>query len=124
MEWQRASDELAELLYGVLPDAGAVKRRKMFGYPCAFVNGNMFAGVHGSQLFLRFPDPLYQQFVAETGAGPFEPMPGHAMKGYATLPPSLLADADALPRWVTRSFEAIAALPAKPPGARAKRTRS
>ena len=113
MEWQKAPAETVELFYEALPDAPTLERRKMFGYPCAFVNGNMFAGVHGAQMFIRLPDPLYTEFRSVTGATAFEPMPGHPMKEYAVLPDSVLRDSAALREWVRRYFKTIAALPAK-----------
>jgi len=123
MQWQKPSDDLVAVFHASLPEDEAIQRRKMFGYPCAFVNGNMFAGLHGTQLFVRLPESLYQQLVDERGATPFEPMPGRAMKGYATLPEALLGEPDVLRNWVARSFEAIAVLPPKERKARARRAK-
>ena len=113
MDWQKSPPELVALFDEVAPAAPAVERRKMFGYPAAFVNGNMFAGLHGAKLVLRLPDGALTEFLAQDGAAPFEPMPGRAMKGYAVAPAALLADKPALSRWLERSFEGAAALPPK-----------
>jgi len=112
MDWEKSPPELAALFDELAPSAPAVERRKMFGYPAAFVNGNMFAGLHGARLVLRLPEPALAEFLAQ-GGGPFEPMPGRPMKGYAVAPAALLADKPALSRWLERSFEAAAALPPK-----------
>ncbi len=42
MAWIKAPPEMIELFAASLPLDPATERRTMFGYPCAFVNGNMF----------------------------------------------------------------------------------
>ncbi len=113
MQWTKSPPELVELFDEIAPRAPGVERRKMFGYPAAFVNGNMFAGLHQSDLVLRLPEPQLRQFLTLDGARPFEPMPGRPMKGYAVAPQALLEDKPALAGWLEQSFEAIAALPPK-----------
>ena len=113
MDWEKSPPELVALFDEVAPTAPAMERRKMFGYPAAFVNGNMFAGLHGAKLVLRLPEAPLAEFLAQPGAAPFEPMPGRPMQGYAVAPPSLLADKPALSRWLESSFESAAKLPAK-----------
>ena len=44
-KWGPASDAWLTVFGEV--SAGLGESRKMFGYPCTFVNGNMFAGLHG-----------------------------------------------------------------------------
>ncbi|HEX6513452.1 MAG TPA: TfoX/Sxy family protein [Chloroflexota bacterium] len=113
MDWAKSPPELAALFDQVAPTAPAVQRRQMFGYPAAFVNGNMFAGLHQANLVLRLPEPALAEFLAQNDARPFEPMPGRPMRGYAVAPPALLADKPALSAWLERAFEAAAQLPPK-----------
>jgi TfoX/Sxy family transcriptional regulator of competence genes len=113
VEWTKSPPELVALWDEVVPAAPGVERRKMFGYPAAFTNGNMFAGLHQDSLILRLPDRLYDEFMSQPGARAFEPMPGRAMKGYAVAPEALLTDKAELSGWLERSFEAVARLPAK-----------
>ena len=40
----------------LVPDEPAVNMRPMFGNLAAFVNGNMFTGLFGEDLFVRLPD--------------------------------------------------------------------
>jgi len=47
------------------------------------------------------------------GGGPFEPMAGKSMKGYATVPKSVVADDAQLDDWVRRSIAFGQTLPAK-----------
>ena len=90
----------------------------MFGYPCAFVGGNMACGLHQDDVVLRLGDD------GEKGLGgkPFEPMAGRPMRGYFTAPPAVLADREALAGWVKRAIEHTATLPPKVKKAAAKAT--
>src|SRR5690348_3631491 len=100
MDWSKSPPELVALFDEVAPTGPAVQRRQMFGYPAAFVNGNMFAGLHTSNMVVRLPEAPLREFLALDGAKPFEPMPGRPMKGYAVVPPALLADKPALSAWL------------------------
>jgi TfoX/Sxy family transcriptional regulator of competence genes len=42
-----------------------VERRSMFGCPVAFVNGNMFTGVHNDEVSVRLSDADRTHFLAE-----------------------------------------------------------
>ena len=47
------------------------------------------------------------------GAGPFSPMPGRTMSGYAVLPEDVVADDTAIDDWVGRAIALGKSLPAK-----------
>src|SRR5439155_24753881 len=87
-------------------------RARMFGYPCAFVGGNMSAGTFGSGLWVRLDEPQQQELFA-LGGRPFAPMDGRLMKGYVVAPPSVVADPVALRGWVERALAYTSSLPAK-----------
>ena len=53
MAWVKAPQALADLFAESVPDDPRVERRKMFGYPCLFVAGNMCAGVFQDRIFAR-----------------------------------------------------------------------
>ena len=91
------------------PDA---ERRKMFGYPALFVGGNMATGLYEDRWVVRLFDDDLDRLLAGGGA-PFSPMPGRSMKGWASLPPEVVADDAALEPWLERSFAFAASLPAK-----------
>lgn len=77
----------------------------MFGQLAAFVNGNMFFGLFGSDLGVKLPaDDL--ALLRAAGAGPFGPSE-RPMAGYVTLQP------DDAPRWVAKSLTYVASLPPK-----------
>jgi TfoX/Sxy family transcriptional regulator of competence genes len=109
MAWQKAPQGLIDLFTESLPRDARVDLRKMFGYPCAFVNGNMAAGLFGDGLFLR----LSPEDRAALGAQPFEPMPGRPMKDYSALPDDVIADEERLAQLLARAIEITASLPPK-----------
>lgn len=55
-QWKKVPPELSKRFDAALPAAADVQRRQMFGCPCAFVNGNMFAGLHENRLLVRAPE--------------------------------------------------------------------
>jgi TfoX/Sxy family transcriptional regulator of competence genes len=113
MPWEKSPPDLVELFYSVLPSDPALERRKMFGYPCAFVHGHMFTGLYEHSMIVKLQDDQYQQLMAIEGAAPFEPMAGRPMRGYVVLPDSVLQDTQALRGWVSRAFATAAALEPK-----------
>jgi TfoX/Sxy family transcriptional regulator of competence genes len=113
MKWRKAPEELVNAFLEALPDDRRVERRKMFGYPCAFVNGNMFTGLHQENLIVRLAEEERQKLVDQQGAQIFEPMPGRPMKEYVSLPDDILGDVRELRAWMWRSLEYAAALPPK-----------
>jgi len=80
-------------------------QRQVFGYPAAFVNGNMFMGLFADEMILRLPEDLRQEMISAHGAKVFEPMPGRPMKEYVTMPRSLRNNRKELAAWVARALE-------------------
>jgi hypothetical protein len=108
----------AELLerFGAVLDRVATPsttRRKMFGYPAAFVGGNLATGLFRDGWFVRLPPDRLSAVLASGEASPFEPMAGRPMKGYAMLPPEIVADDSAIDAWVGRALAFTATLPPK-----------
>ena len=109
-KWKPASDEWVKAFDSALPDD--VERRKMFGYPAAFVNGNMACGLHQDGLVLRLGDDDRAALIKEGGV-PFEPMPGRVMREYVVAPQKLASKKADLKRWLERAVAHAAALPKK-----------
>ena len=117
----KADPEARAFFQGVVPDDPDVAVRPMFGNLSAFVNGNMFMGVFGPDLFLRLPKED-RDAIAAKGGGPFEPMPGRPMRDYVLLPAGWRGQPGLVREWVARSLDLARALPPKQPKAkRAKR---
>jgi TfoX/Sxy family transcriptional regulator of competence genes len=99
----------------LVPDEPAVTMRPMFGNLSAFVNGNMFAGLFGEDLFIRVPDEQ-SATIRRQGGRDFEPMSGHAMKGYVTVPSTWRNQTAASKAWIAASLAFTRGLPPKVPG--------
>ncbi len=84
----------------------------MFGYPAAFVNGNMAAGLHQDRLVLRL-DEKDRAALMKLGGTQFEPMPGRPMREYVVAPSDFTKRTAELKRWLGRSVAYAARLPAK-----------
>ncbi|HLZ84322.1 MAG TPA: TfoX/Sxy family protein [Caulobacteraceae bacterium] len=113
MAWSKAPQSLVDLFAVVLPNDVRVERRKIFGYPAAFVNGNMFAGLFQDQMFARLAPDERAALEAAHGPLPFEPMAGRPMKDYTRLPDEVLEDEGEATALMARAFRWSAALPAK-----------
>ncbi len=115
MDWEKPSTELSRILDETAEPFGLIERRKMFGCPAFYINGNMFAGVYGKQLFLRLPPEARAALETELEAKPFEPIPGRPMKEYVAMPEAVWSDSAAMDEWMRRSVEFAAAMPPKQP---------
>jgi len=113
IKWKKSSPELIEKFDEVLPRDPRVERRKMFGYPCAFTNGNMFAGLHQENMILRLAEKDRAALMKAGKTGLFEPLPGRTMKEYVVVPPAMLAGGTALESWMKKSFDYVLSLKPK-----------
>src|SRR5919198_1404600 len=103
MKFEKADMELVKLFDKIAPGPeAAVEKRQMFGYPCCFVNGNLFMGLHNNNMILRLSEKDRADF-AKLGAKPFEPMPGRIMKEYVIVPKDILKSRG-LKVWIDRSL--------------------
>jgi TfoX/Sxy family transcriptional regulator of competence genes len=110
----RPDADTKEAFQSLLPDDPRIVVRPMFGNVAAFVNGNMFTGVFGQDLFVRLPEEERAELIAEGGAE-FEPMPGRAMKEYVTLPRAWRGEPGRSGAWIERSLSWAGKLPPKAP---------
>ena len=97
------------LFDGLIPNDDRVAVKPMFGNVGAFVNGNMFMGVFGSDVGLKLTESD-QQALRAAGGHPFGPSK-RPMGGYVSLPSAFgLAAAEA---WVKKSVDYVGSLPPK-----------
>ena len=102
-KWRKAPESLVKLfgeLVAVLPPDA--ERRKMFGYPCVFVNGQLFTGVHQENIMIRLSEADREAFLALDGAARFEPMPGRPMREYVVAPQLMIDSPDELVGWLEK----------------------
>jgi TfoX/Sxy family transcriptional regulator of competence genes len=85
----------------------------MFGNLAGFVNGNMFTGLFGSEVFVRLPEEARVRLLSEEGASPFEPMPGRPMTEYVVMPVAWRNEPEKAQTWVERSLNWAGGLPEK-----------
>ncbi len=110
--FSKSPAELIERFAIVLDGYPDATRRKMFGYPAAFVGGNMATGLFADQWVVRLPDAEIEPAKA-AGASSFEPMPGKPMKSFVVIPTADVADDAAIRRWVERGLDHAGSMPAK-----------
>ena len=120
-KWHAAPDELVRLFESTLRSVPEAQPRKVFGYPAAFINGQMFAGLHQDNLILRLPDDDRKSFLQHTGAKVFEPMPGRPMREYVVVPPPMLKSKAQLKTWFGKALAYAKSLPPKTSKPRSKK---
>lgn len=121
MGWEKASEATKAAFAAALPDDPRIERRVMFGYPCAFVNGQMFTGTHEQNIVVRLPEAERAKLLRQDGAAPFVPMPGRPMKEYVAVPPAMLDKPARLRGWMDKALAYAASLPPKEKKRPAKR---
>jgi len=113
MEWKKAPEELVQFLAQQMKNVNC-EYRKMFDYPAYFINGNMFAGIHGETLFLRLSESDVKKIIeAHSGVALFEPMPGRPMKGYVVVSKPFYSDESLFGEWLEKSVRHVSSLPLK-----------
>lgn len=106
----KSPEALVRTFENAMKDFPMVQQRKMFGFPAAFINGNMFVGLFNDRMMLR----LSPADAAKLGdAIPFEIMPGRAMKGWFEIPQMILKSPRELSAWMQKAMEVTKTLPAK-----------
>lgn len=115
-KWRSSPQELVALFTSVVPAGPGIEHRKMFGFPCAFVNGNMFTGLHQESMIIRLREDDRDEISERHGARPFKPFGPDSkmtMREYVAIPKTILADADAVGAWVMKSVDYASSLPPK-----------
>lgn len=122
MSIPKPSDQAKVAFQKMVPPDPAVTTRPMFGNLAGFVNGNLFCGLFGEDLFVRVSDDD-QAKIRQQGGRAFEPMPGRAMTGYVIVPGGWQAKPAPARAWIEVALTWSRRLPAKQ-SAKAKATRS
>src|SRR6266581_343474 len=98
----KPSEQAKAAFTKLVPDEPAVTMRPLFG----------------EDLFVRLPDDRSAP-IRKVGGRDFEPVPGHAMKGYVTVPATWRAKPAATAAWITASLTFARGLPPKAAGKKA-----
>jgi TfoX/Sxy family transcriptional regulator of competence genes len=113
MSFPRPDEESKAFFDSLVPDDPRVQSRPMFGNKAAFVNGNMFLALFGTQVAVRLADQDQVELLEQPGADVFEPMAGRPMKQYVVLPQAWRRSREKAEHWVERSFAWASTLPVK-----------
>lgn len=113
MPMPRADAESRAFFDSLIPEEAGVHIRPMFGNLAGFINGHMFAGVFGADVFVRLPEAERTELLSAPGAAPFAPLEGRPLKEYVLLPSAWRDDPERARDWVARSLEWAASLPAR-----------
>jgi TfoX/Sxy family transcriptional regulator of competence genes len=113
MEFERVTPHAVEVWQSVAPPPPA-EPRKMFGMPCAFLNGNMFAGTYGDKIIVRLAEADRAKLQKLDGAEPFAPS-GRAMREYVGIGAPLIDDRAKVRAWVKKAMAFAETLPPKAP---------
>lgn len=111
-KWKKSSPELVERFLKTTAKFPKLEDRKMFGYPCCFLNGNMLMGLHEENWILRLSDEDREKLF-DNGGKQFEPMKGRVMRQYSTIPEDIQTNARKLNGWVKKSIGFVEQLPTK-----------
>jgi len=114
-KFEKSSAELVARFGAAMERTAApdVTQRQMFGYPCAWIGGNMLTGLFAEQWWVRVSEADRDALLALPGAHPFEPMPGRAMGRYVVLPAEIAASDADLDAWLAKALEFTRTLPRK-----------
>src|SRR5690242_9070955 len=97
--FSKASPELVAFFEQLVAGLPMAEPRKMFGYPTAFANGQMFASLFGDHMILRLPEAERAAFIQKYDSHLFEPMPGKPMREYVVVTPALRKAGGPLNDW-------------------------
>lgn len=114
-KFTKSSPEVVERFRAALERQAApdVVLKPMFGYQCAWLNGNMLTGLFADEWWVRVSELDRDTLLALPGAHPFEVMPGRSMGRYVVLPPAIVARDGALDAWLAKSIEFTRSMPPK-----------
>jgi TfoX/Sxy family transcriptional regulator of competence genes len=110
--WPKPSIEMMELLDRHV-SRFETEKRKMFGFSCYFIHGNMFAGNFSNDLFARFSVRDREQLDKDGFGEIFEPVQGRKMMEYRILSKRMLEDPEAFDAWLEKSYSYVSSLKPK-----------
>ena len=108
----KPSDDAKTAFTKLVPGGPTVTMRPMFGNLAAFVNGNMFAGLFGEDLFVRLSEDESAK-VRNQGGRDFAPMPGRPMRGYVTVPGTWRSKPEPVKAWIRLALQQTGQMPPK-----------
>ena len=115
--WRPSPDGLPELFDGLFdslaPAASGLVRRKMFGYPSAFLGGRLCFGLHEHRLVMRLAPDRRAELLRTGTVSAFAPA-GRTMTNFAAIEDPAARDPATLRALVAEAVAHVAAMPPKP----------
>lgn len=96
-------DSFTSFVIDQLRALGPVEARSMFGGKGLYWKDAIFGLIDEGRLYFRASEPTAERYRT-LGSTPFEPWPGHVMKGYYEVPASILEDADEAAAWAREAW--------------------
>lgn len=113
MTWKKPPKEIELLLQKKLRNVDCQKR-VMFGCPSYFINGNMFIGAYGDDIFIRLAPAGIEEMLGEfPEMKRFEPRTGRVMTEYLALPKSIYTNKELFSKLLSKSLSYARSLPRK-----------
>ena len=112
MQIPKPSEADKDFFASLIPDAPGVVVKPMFGNLGAFLNGNMFAGLFGSDVGVKLAADDLAALEKVPGAHPFGPSE-RPMGGYLSLPEAWRTTPAKAKPWIEKSLAHVSTLPAK-----------
>jgi hypothetical protein len=114
MQMPRPTEADKERFRDLVPNESIVEVKPMFGNLAAFVHGNMFMGLFGSDIGVKL-SPADQEPIRAAGGGDFGPAE-RPMGGFVSLPVS--AEPAQLKEWIGAALAHVGSMPPKQPKTR------
>lgn len=111
--WKKSPADLVERFAAAIPAHPDLVRRPMFGYPAAFVRGNMIGGLFEDRVVVRVGNEAAAALIAQGRADPFAPMPNRAMKAFVLLKRDDAGKPAELAAWLQKGLEHGLTMPPK-----------
>jgi TfoX/Sxy family transcriptional regulator of competence genes len=112
-KWKKSPPALIALFDAAIADRPGLERRQMFGYPAAFLRGNLITSLFQDQMMVRLSQSDRAKALTAGGVA-FAPG-GRPMREYVVLPADIVTDKRKLGLWLKRAAAYGETLPAKKP---------
>lgn len=109
----KASDSFTDFVLDQMSGLGRVEARSMFGGKGLYWKDVIFGLIDDGRVYFKVSPATTPRYVAEE-CKPFEPWPGHVMRGYYEVPARILEDPEEIAVWAREAW----ALPRKKAGSK------
>lgn len=96
-------DSFTVFVLDQLRGLGLVEARRMFGGQGLYWKDRIFGLIDEGRVYFKVSEATVERYQHE-GAKPFEPWPGHVMRGYYEVPTNILEDADEAVSWAREAW--------------------